>query len=223
MVKTITFIKHKPGMDREEFGNYWRTRHAPIVTRLPGLRRYVQCHTIDSGYRKGEPVYDGVAQVWFDSTDAMRATASSAEYRAVRADEPNFLDLANIDFIITEERVQKDALATPTMAHLVEFVTRKPGMSVEAFQRHWSTIHGPLGARIPMVRRYVQCHVRPSAYRDGRQPRYDGVAEVWFDSTDAMRESATTPEYRDVRADEPNFIDASRPVPFIITRDFVIV
>jgi len=93
MVKTITFIKRKPGMDREEFGNYWRTRHAPIVTRLPGLRRYVQCHTIDSGYRKGEPVYDGVAQVWFDSTDAMRATASSAEYRAVRADEPNFLDL----------------------------------------------------------------------------------------------------------------------------------
>jgi uncharacterized protein (TIGR02118 family) len=223
MLKTITFIKRKPGMDREKFGEYWRTRHAQIVTRLPGLRRYVQCHTIPSGYRKGEPVYDGVAEVWFDSTDAMRETANTAEYRAVRADEHNFIDVPKIGFIIADERVQKDGATTPSMAHLVEFVTRKPGMSVEAFQHHWSAIHGPLGAKIPMVRRYVQCHVRPSAYRDGRQPPYDGVAEVWFDSTDAMRESATTQEYRDVRADEPNFIEAARPVPFIITQDYTVL
>jgi uncharacterized protein (TIGR02118 family) len=223
MVKTITFIKRKPGMSVDDFGQYWRKQHAAIVTRLPGLRRYVQCHTIPSGYRNGEPAYDGVAEVWFHSTDAMREGAQTAEYRAVRADEPNFIDLAKIDFVITEERVQKDAPADPSMVHLVEFVTRKPGMSVEAFQHHWSSMHGPLGAKIPMVRRYVQRHVRPAAYRDGRQPPYDGVAEVWFDSTAAMRESATTPEFRAVRADEPNFIDTTHPFPFIITRDFAVL
>ncbi len=223
MVKTITFIKRKPGMNLDEFGQYWRTKHAPIVTKLPGLRRYIQCHTIPSGYRNGEPAFDGVAEVWFDSTGAMRETANTAEYRAVRADEPNFLDMSKIDFVITEERVQKDATADPSMVHLVEFVKRKPGMEVEAFQRHWREIHGLLGAKIPQVRRYVQCHVRPAAYRDGRQPPYDGVAEVWFDSTAAMRESATTPEYRAVRADEPNFIDTARPFPFIITRDFLVL
>ena len=222
MVKTITFIKRKPGMNLDEFGQYWRARHAPIVIKLPGLRHYVQCHTILSGYRNGEPAFDGVAEVWFDSTDAMREGAKTAEYRAVRADEPNFIDLAKIDFIITEERVQKDVPANASMVHLIEFVKRKPGMPVEEFQRHWSGVHGPLGAEIPMVRRYVQCHVRPAAYRDGRQPPFDGVAEVWFDSTAAMRESATTPEYRAVRADEPNFIDTTHPLPFIITRDFVV-
>jgi uncharacterized protein (TIGR02118 family) len=223
MVKTITFIKRKPGMNLDEFGQYWRTKHAPIVTKLPGLRRYIQCHTIPSGYRNGEPAFDGVAEVWFDSTEAMRETAKTAEYRAVRADEPNFLDMSKMDFVITEERVQKDATADPSMVHLVEFVKRKAGMEVEAFQCHWREIHGPLGAKIPQVRRYVQCHVRPAAYRDGRQPPYDGVAEVWFDSTAAMRESATTPEYRAVRADEPNFIDTTRPFPFIITRDFAVL
>ena len=63
MVKTITFIKRKPGMSVDDFGRYWREQHAAIVTRLPGLRRYVQCHTIPSGYRNGEPAYDGVAEV----------------------------------------------------------------------------------------------------------------------------------------------------------------
>ena len=223
MVKTITFIKRKPGMSVEDFGQYWREKHARIVTKLPGLRRYVQCHTIPSGYRNGEPAYDGVAEVWFDSTDAMREGSRTAEYRAIRADETNFIDLTKIGFVITEERVQKDAPPEASMVHLVEFVTRKSGMSVEAFQRHWSDVHGPLGAKIPMVRRYVQCHVRPSAYRDGRQPTYDGVAEVWFDSTAAMRESATTPEFHAVRADEPNFIDTRHPFPFIITRDFAVL
>jgi hypothetical protein len=38
-----------------------------------------------------------------------------------------------------------------------------------------------------------------------------------------MRESATTPEFRAVRADEPNFIDTTHPFPFIITRDFAVL
>jgi uncharacterized protein (TIGR02118 family) len=170
MVKTITFIKLKPGMSLDQFGQYWRTQHAGIVTKLPGLRRYVQCHTIPSGYRNGEPTYDGVAEVWFDSTGAMRETAKTAQYRAVRADEPNFIDLSKMDFVITEERVLKDGAATASMVHLVEFVRRKPGMDVDAFQSYWSGTHGPLGAKIPMIRRYVQSHVRPAAYGSGRQP-----------------------------------------------------
>ena len=128
-----------------------------------------------------------------------------------------------MDFVITEERVLKDGAATASMVHLVEFVRRKPGMDVDAFQSYWSGTHGPLGAKIPMIRRYVQSHVRPTAYGGGRQPLYDGVAEAWFDSTDAMRESAKTEEYRAVRADEPNFIDTAHPFPFIITRDFVVL
>jgi uncharacterized protein (TIGR02118 family) len=72
------------------------------------------------------------------------------------------------------------------------------------------------------MRRYVQSHARPSAYRDGRNPFIDGVAQVWFDDTNAMRESAKTTEYAAVRADEPNFIDVSR-LSFIITQERIII
>jgi len=222
MVKSINFLKRKAGMSVEAFQAYWRTTHAELVKKVPELRRYVQCHTLLSGYRKGEPVYDGVAELWYDDTDTMRRIAGLPESRTALADERNFADPSKTAFILTEECVQKEGPTNSAMVKLVEFITRKPGVDVEAFQKYWRTIHGPLAARIPMIRRYVQCHTRPSAYRAGRQPLYDGVAEVWADSTDALRESEKTPEYAAVLADEPNFIDRSK-LAFIITKEHTVL
>ena len=221
MVKLIAFFKRKPGMSVEDFQTYWRTTHADIVAKLPGIRKYVQSHTILSGYRKGEPVYDGMAELWFDSTDVMRGQADTPEFAAVRADEQNFMDVASQGTIITEEHVIKDGPIPPDGVKNVEFVSHKPGMPIEAFQKHWREIHGPLGASIPVVKRYVQSHTRLSIYHSGKTPMYDGVALTWFDSTQAMRVSATTPEYDRTRADEPNFI-APGTLPVIITKEHVI-
>jgi uncharacterized protein (TIGR02118 family) len=95
-------------------------------------------------------------------------------------------------------------------------------MTGEAFQAYWRTAHADLVKRVPELRRYVQCHTRLSAYRAGRQPLYDGVAEVWADSTDALRESEQTPEYAAVRVDAPNFVDASK-LAFIITKEYTLL
>src|SRR5215468_4788605 len=160
MVKMIAILKRKPGMSVEDFQQYWLTTHASIVTRMPGIRRYVQSHTLLSGYRKGEPAYDGIAEVWFDNTDAMRALAPTAEYAAVMADEANFIDPTKRGSIITDEYVIKDGAIPVDGVKNIEFVTHKPGMSIEAFQKHWREVHGPLGASIPVVKRYVQSHTR---------------------------------------------------------------
>ena len=145
MVKMVAFFKRKPGMSIEDFQSYWRTTHADIVVKLPGIRRYVQSHTILSGYRKGEPIYDGMAELWFDNTDAMRAQAGTPEFAAVRADEPNFMDVASQGSIITEEHVIKDGPIPVDGVKNVEFVSHKPGMPIEDFQKHWREVHGPLG------------------------------------------------------------------------------
>jgi uncharacterized protein (TIGR02118 family) len=222
MVKMSAFFKRKPGMSVEDFQSYWRTSHADIVVKLPGIRRYVQSHTILSGYRKGEPVYDGMAELWFDNTDAMRAQAGTPEFAAVQADEPNFMDVSSSGSIITQEHLIKDGAIPTDGVKNVEFVTHKPGLPIEDFQKHWREIHGPLGAAIPVVKRYVQSHTRLSIYQKGKTPLYDGVALTWFDSTQAMRTPATTPEYERTREDEPNFIAAGK-LPVIITKEHVIV
>ena len=221
MVKALSFFKRKAGMSVEAFQAYWRTAHPDVVVKLPGIRRYVQSHTLLSGYRKGEPVYDGIAEIWFDDTGAMRALAGTAALAAVRADEGKFIDGSTMGLIITEEHVIKDGPPPAGGVKNVEFVTHKPGMPVEAFQRYWREVHGPLAALIPMVRRYVQSHTRLAAYERGRSPSHDGAAITWFDDTQAMRASAATAEYARVRADEANFI-APDP-PFIITLEHIIV
>src|SRR5262245_40584264 len=154
VVKAVTVLKRKSGMSVEEFQGYWRGRHPEVVVRLPGLRRYVQSHTRLAGYRKSEPIYDGIAEVWFDDGQAVHALGGTPEMAAVEADEARFIDRSTVRVILTDEHLVKDDPVPPGAAKNIEFVTRKPGLAVPDFQRYWREIHGPLGAKLPMIRRY---------------------------------------------------------------------
>ena len=222
MVKALSFFKRRAGTGVEEFQAYWRSRHPDVVTKLPGVRRYVQSHTRMAAYQRGEPVYDGIAEVWFDDTAAMHALRGTPEMTAVQADELRFIDRATMGMIITDDRVIKDGPTPPGTAKGVGFVRRKAGMTVEAFQRHWCRVHAPLGAALPSLRRYVQSHPRPSAYGRGRDPAWDGVAIIWFDDSAALRAATATAEWERAKADDGNFI-APGPVAFIVTTEHVIV
>ena len=91
------------------------------------------------------------------------------------------------------------------MIRLVYCLTRRPHLSREAFLRRWREVHGPLvreHAAALGIRRYAQVHTLPPAAfaglaaSRGGPVAYDGVAELWFDSIDAMRAAAATPEGR---------------------------
>ncbi len=132
------------------------------------------------------------------------------------------MDMRASGLLLTREHVIKDGAVNPSMVKYVAFARRKPGMDVEAYQAYWKEHHGPLAAKIPVVHRYVQSHLLLSGYRSATTPAYDGIAETWFDDTNAMRVSQTTPEYQAVRADEPNFIDPGN-LAFIITKEHVML
>lgn len=223
MIKALSTFKRRPGSTVEEFRQYWQTTHAGHVTKLEGLRRYVQNPAHDSAYAKGrEPAFDGIAETWFDDTDAMRAVADSAAYGAVRADEPNFIDMSTMATLVCNEVVIIDGPAAPFK--FITMVQRRADLGVAEFQRYWREVHGPLAAHNGLIRRYVQNHARPRAYESGRAPRYDGAAVTWFDSFDDLRASAQSPELAATRADEANFLtlDIGEP-PFVLTTELVVV
>jgi uncharacterized protein (TIGR02118 family) len=67
------------------------------------------------------------------------------------------------------------------MIKLVYCISRRPGTSLEEFSRYWREVHGPIGRRIPGLRRLVQSHPvsHPS---DMSPPAFDGMAELWLPS-----------------------------------------
>jgi len=101
------------------------------------------------------------------------------------------------------------------MVKLIYCISKKPELSVDEFQRYWRDTHGPIAAKIPGLRRYVQCHVVPALYGGTTDPVYDGAAELWFDDLEAMRAAMGSPEVKAAIEDERNFIDHSRVASFV--------
>ena len=103
--KMIFGAKRRPGMSREDFGRYWTTTHAEKAMRVPGIRRYVINLAPDLSGSGREQRYDGFAEVWFESEEAMRAGARSPEIRVVLDDEPNLFDIETRWSVIVQEHV----------------------------------------------------------------------------------------------------------------------
>ncbi len=221
MITLVEVNRRKPGLSVEQFQRYWLDTHAAKAGRLPGLRRYVQSHTLLSGYAKRVPACDGVAELSFDNIEALRALTATPEFVTVLRDRDEFIDVGSRIEIITEDIVIKDGAIPVDGVKNIELVKKQPGMSADAFHRYWIDVHGPLGGSIPQVLRYVQSHTRADEYRDGRVPALDGVALTWFTDTGAMRDAARTNEYGRTRADEDNFLTV--PLDFVITKEHVIV
>lgn len=104
-LKNIEFVRFRPDLEAVDGQAYWRDVHGPIAAAIPTMGRYVQSHVRRGAYsRPTPPPFDGVAITWWDDIDAMRASAASDEYRATRADEPNFIG-EEPPVILTDEHV----------------------------------------------------------------------------------------------------------------------
>jgi uncharacterized protein (TIGR02118 family) len=95
-VRNLTVLTRKPTLTREEFSQYWRDVHGPLVRQLPHVRRYSQNHVLESGsrtgYATGDYEIDGIVDFLFDSpADAERAFAGEPGRRAM-ADAANFIE-----------------------------------------------------------------------------------------------------------------------------------
>jgi uncharacterized protein (TIGR02118 family) len=100
------------------------------------------------------------------------------------------------------------------MIKLVYCISRRSGMTLEEFSRYWREVHGPIGRRIPGLRRLVQSH-RVAHPWDMPASSFDGLAELWFHDLAALEAARRSPEWKASSADEANFIDPTRTALFV--------
>ena len=221
MIKAVTLLRRKSGMPVDEFQHYWRFRHAEVIRRLPGVRRYVQSHPLPVSYSQGEPVCDGVAELWADTTQDFRAMAQSDAYAAVLVDEQRFIDQGFSILILTDEHILREGAVAADGIKQIDFILHKEGMDIEGFQRYWREVYGPLVAATPQLRRYVQSHARLGGYAKGRTPRYDGFDSSWYDTIDSMQATMADSAGAESRMEAANFI-APAGRHSIVTSEYVI-
>ena len=100
------------------------------------------------------------------------------------------------------------------MIKLVYCFAKKADLSFDEFSRYWRDVHGPIGARIPGVRRLVQS-VAIHDSREAREPTFDGMAELWFDDVEAVLRARESAEWHASTEDERHFIDHTRTAYFL--------
>jgi uncharacterized protein (TIGR02118 family) len=117
MIKLTFAVRKLPHMSLEEFQRYWLENHGPLVKERAealAIKRYVQVHRLDTpandamrASRDTADPYDGVAELWWDSLEAVAAATSSPEGRQASKelldDERKFIDLRRSALWVGEE------------------------------------------------------------------------------------------------------------------------
>ena len=118
MIKLVYCLRRIPELSREEFQRYWREKHGALVrdrAAALGIQRYVQVHTLDSplneamrASRGSDPdIFDGVAELWWESPEAFSAGATTDEgrkaARELYEDEKRFIDFSRSLAFVAQE------------------------------------------------------------------------------------------------------------------------
>lgn len=214
MIHSLYFITRKPSISDAEFHRYWKETHGPIAAKIPQLSRYEQSHRIP--FEGTNSTYDGAAEAWIENEDAFLSLRSTQEYvEGALADEPNFIDMNRVEFLITKDQVILDGPQTPQLTKAIFQLKRKPGWSLADFRKYWIDVHGPIVKRLPGLRRYVQCHTVDGAYQYA-EPRWDGVAQLWVDSPAAYQSLLDSKEFQEESwPDGGKFLDLDLAVSFV--------
>ena len=159
MIRLIYPLRRKAGMSREDFQQYWRDVHGPLVAQHSttlAIHRYIQLHTLDDPINDAlaearggtEPEYDGVAELWWQHENDLAAFGTAAGQAAgteLLEDEKNFIDLANSPLWFAYEYPQvnpSEYIVATQHSPLVKlfYCLRQPAsQSLEACQHYWRT------------------------------------------------------------------------------------
>ena len=177
MINAITIIKKKQGLKYEKFQNYWKNEHAEIVTRSPLVGTYVQSHPIYSEKLTFEDTIDGIAEIWFDDTNAMRSLASTKEYKDIQDDEKVFIDGSAVSLIISEDIVTVEGDVSDYK--LIIFMNKSSSIELTTFRKELVEVASQYSKK--NVNRMKVSLPKIAGYKGDKSPAWDAILTFWLD------------------------------------------
>jgi hypothetical protein len=185
-VKVFVALPRLASVTVQEFHDHWRHPHATLGLGITTATHYVQSHRVDTHLLgAGQARYDGIAEVWFDNLSDATGMREHHVYREfLSPDEPTFIDMAELGFIVADEEVlMSGPNADPSMevADAAWRERQRPTTTklIQLFQSDataWvSDDDFTLGRSIGALR-HTRCYANPAA--PGGSIR--GVRELWW-------------------------------------------
>ena len=257
MIRLVHMLRRAPGLTQEQFAAAWRDGNGPLVASVQtdlDIVRYLQVHPdpaaqgIDSQAAEArggmQLPYDGIAEYWWRSEDALRMALSSAAGKSAAErlveSERQFVDLPASPLWFATEYPQVASTLHRPVARLRSGVMRlhfalQPLQSFpeDDARGYWLGTHGPLirshsPARGLIAYNQVHRHDCPlltafSSPRGVIAEPYLGHAESWFERSSSQE---PPPEMRAAMnaaiEDEAKFIDWSRST-ILVGKELVFV
>ena len=144
-------------------------------------------------------------------------------------DEEQFLDRAKTEILVLTEHLVYQRPGAPVHGGVKLFevpVRAQAHMTRPECHRYWQHVHGAMvldtPAMVATMRRYSQSHTLDDALVPMLPPmRYDGLAELWFDTDDDLS-ACFGPEYlATVHLDESSFVDLEQATAFMATEHLI--
>tara|TARA_Y100000748_G_C15329410_1_gene423452 strand:- start:281 stop:592 length:312 start_codon:yes stop_codon:yes gene_type:complete len=98
MFKAMILLKRKDEYSQREFRNWWLGEHAQLAIQLPGLKKLCFNPTEDEA-----ALYDGVAELWFETEGDFTEAYKTELGKAVAAD--SMAHVARRDRLFVEENI----------------------------------------------------------------------------------------------------------------------
>ena len=176
MINAITIIKKKKDLTYQNFQNYWKNEHAAIVTRSPLVGTYVQSHPIYNDTLTFEDTIDGIAEIWFDDTNAMRSLAATKEYEDIQDDEKVFIDGNAVRLIIAEDTITVGGDVSDYK--LVIFMNKSSNVELIDFRQE--LINTASGYSKQNLNRMKVSLPKLAGYKSAKHPEWDAVLTIWL-------------------------------------------
>jgi uncharacterized protein (TIGR02118 family) len=186
----MSFLKRRADLQRPAFFDWWLNQHAPLVVKIPGLRRY----HVSTVAVPQDGAFDGVAELWFDDAAALATGFAGEAGKSARAD--GAAHTSRTERLHVAEYLFVDTGTGPRFK-LVAALKRRADLDRAAFKTWWLEQHAPLVVAFPELARY-QVNLVPAGEEEGFA---DGVAEVYFNDLESLLRIIASPQVKTVQQD----------------------
>lgn len=213
VISRCGLMQKREDMSVEEFQDYWLNVHGPIASAMTNLRQYDQ-HVVvgaETSRAQGPVRIDGYSELQFDSYGDMLEGVESLHGEGAN-DVPLFANPHCPILVLAKRSVIKipEYLRGKKLVQRVSFLGRAEGVSSERFAKEWWNIHDRLVQTVPGCVGYNQDLVF-DRIDGGVSVSYDelpveGMAELWFETREALDEFCASPEFARASAHAAEFV-----------------